>query len=87
MQSYLGGNILASLILNKADEWRDCGLVNQPIAQFPVEPIRTLGAYMVRNAIRRKEYAEDLGKQAKLWDIYLSKYSGTAAKVDTSVNK
>ena len=87
VQSYLGGNILASLILNKADKWRDSGLVNQPIAQFPFEPIRTIGAYMVRNAIRRKEYAEDLNKQVAPWDSYLSKLSGSAAKADTSLNK
>ena len=87
MQSYLGGNILASLILNKADKWRDCGLVNQPLAQFPVEPVRTFGAYMVRNAIRRKEYAEDLNKHGSPWDSYLSKLSSSAAKADTSLNK
>ncbi|MBQ4847937.1 FAD-dependent oxidoreductase [Pseudoalteromonas sp. MMG005] len=85
VQSYLGGKILSSLMLNKHDKWQRCALVNQTLSQFPIEPVRTCGAYVVRNAIRRKEYAEDRGHLPKLWDVHLSKLSGSAAKVDPNL--
>nr|MDC2855182.1 hypothetical protein [Ningiella sp. W23] len=47
------------MVLNNDPKWQNCGLVNQSLNQFPIEPIRTAGAYLVRNAIRRKEAAED----------------------------
>lgn len=82
VQSYLGGKILASLVLGSDSPWRNCGLVNAPIANFPCEPFRSIGAYTIRNAIRRKERAEDNNQQPFKLDMMLAKLSGSAAKVD-----
>jgi putative aminophosphonate oxidoreductase len=63
--SYLGGRILASLALERDDEWSGAGLVGLPSGpgyRFPPEPIRFIGGNLVRAAIARKERAEDAGK-------------------------
>jgi hypothetical protein len=63
--SYLGGGILASLVLERKDEWSECGLVGLPSGRgsaFPPEPIRYVGGNLVRAAIARKERAEDAGR-------------------------
>ena len=84
VQSYLGGQILTSMLLNTQDEWQDCCLINQSLARFPTEPFRTLGAYAIRNGIRRKERAEDNNLAPAKLDNYLAKLSGAAAKADTN---
>ena len=84
VQSYLGGQILASMLLNTHDEWQKSGLVNQKLERFPIEPFRTLGAYVIRNGIRRKERAEDNNVAPAKLDNYLAKLSGAAAKADTN---
>lgn len=84
VQSYLGGKILSSLLLDKTDEWSGCALVEQSLPNFPPEPFRTAGAYVIRNAIRRKEHCEDRGWQPLALDIWLSRLSGAAAKADLS---
>lgn len=50
--------ILASLALGTKDEWSSCGLVRPPERWLPPEPIRYIGAHMVRHAIRRKDRLE-----------------------------
>ena len=72
------------MLLNTQDEWQDCCLINQSLARFPTEPIRTLGAYVIRNGIRRKERAEDNNLAPAKLDNYLAKLSGAAAKADTN---
>jgi putative aminophosphonate oxidoreductase len=63
--SYVGGRILASLTLGLDDEWSRAGLVRDPAgARFPPEPFRYLGGRVVRNAVARKEDAEDQGREA-----------------------
>jgi len=54
--------ILASLALGVKDEWSGCGLVRAPERWMPPEPIRYVGAHMVRAAIRRKD---DLNQRSK----------------------
>lgn len=49
------GQILASLALGENDEWSRCGLVRAPETWLPPEPIRYIGAHMVRAAIERKD--------------------------------
>ncbi|WP_230368624.1 FAD-dependent oxidoreductase [Paludibacterium denitrificans] len=51
VQSYLGGHILASLLLERTDEWQSCGLTRGPLQHFPPEPLRWCGAMAVRGAI------------------------------------
>lgn len=82
VQTFLGGEILSSLVLGYDNAWSRCALVNKPIERFPVEPVRYLGANLVRNAIRRKEYAEDSNQSPKIWDIHLSRFAGNAGKAD-----
>lgn len=81
-QAYLGGKILASLCLNADDEWSQCGFVGGPRGHFPPEPIRWLGAMMVRNAIRRKEAAEDAGEKPAQFDTFMARFAKGAGKAD-----
>lgn len=83
VQSFLAGKILSAMVLNNDPQWQHCGLVNQTVKHFPAEPFRTTGAYLIRNAIRRKEYAEDLNITPRTIDRFLARLSGSAAKVDT----
>ena len=82
VQSFLGANILSALILKNAPVWQRCGLVNQALDNFVVDPFRTVGAYLIRNAIRRKERAEDNNTQVNPIDTYLASLIGSAGKVD-----
>ncbi len=82
VQSVLGGKILASLCLNADDEWSRCGFVGGPRGYFPPEPIRWLGAILVRNAIRRKEAAEDAGKRPWKFDKLMAQFANAAGKTD-----
>jgi glycine/D-amino acid oxidase-like deaminating enzyme len=81
-QTYMGGQILSSLVLELDNEWTRSGLVKGPLGSFPPEPIRWLGAMTVRNAIRRKENAED--DNIKPWwiDKQLAKFANAAGKTD-----
>ena len=81
-QSLLGGKILSSLCLNLDNEWTRSGLVGGPRGYFPPEPIRWIGALMVRNSIRRKEAAEDAGKKPSFYDSFLSQFAKSAGKTD-----
>ncbi len=51
----VAGRILASLALDAKDEWSGCGLVRPAERWLPPEPIRYIGAHMVRAAIKRKD--------------------------------
>ena len=54
--------ILASLALGTKDEWSSCGLVRGPEKWLPPEPIRYIGAHMVRAAIKRKDRLDHEGR-------------------------
>lgn len=60
--SWLGGRILASLALERDDEWAHAGVVMQPPGRFPREPVSYMGGLLVRAAVARKERAEDAGR-------------------------
>jgi putative aminophosphonate oxidoreductase len=62
--SYVGGRILASLALGLDDEWAAAADGLRPQKTFPPEPIRYVGAHVVRRAVVRKEAAEDRGESA-----------------------
>ncbi len=64
--SAVGGRILASLALDRDDEWSGCGLVGRALQGFPPEPFREVGGLMVRTAIERKERAEDRSRRPGL---------------------
>ena len=59
----MGGRILSSLALDIADEWSACGLVDGRQGRFPPDPVRFLGAHVVREAVVRKEEAEMEGRE------------------------
>jgi glycine/D-amino acid oxidase-like deaminating enzyme len=62
--SWLGGQILASLVLGTDDEWTRLPLVTRRPARVPPEPIRFLGGAAVRRAILAVEHADEEGRRA-----------------------
>ncbi|MGH3010654.1 MAG: NAD(P)/FAD-dependent oxidoreductase [Gaiellaceae bacterium] len=56
------GKILASSVLGRDDEWSGCGLNHGVAGGFPPEPIRYVGGFVVRAAVKRKESREDDGR-------------------------
>ena len=71
--SYLGGKILAAMALESGDEWGAGPMLEARPSRFlPPEPLRFLGAGVVRGAIRRKERAEDRGARATRLDRALA---------------
>ena len=61
--SYLGGQILASLALDRRDEWTRLALVEPAPASFPPEPLRYAGGSAIRRALVAKDAAEDEGRR------------------------
>jgi glycine/D-amino acid oxidase-like deaminating enzyme len=60
--SLTAGKILASSALGREDEWSGCGLNRGVAGRFPPEPVRYLGGFVVRAAVKRKESREDVGR-------------------------
>ena len=79
---HMGGQILASMVQGLDNPWTRSPLVNGPLGYFPPEPIRYLGSLMVRNAIRRKERAEDCGQRPRHLDVRLARFAAAAGKAD-----
>ena len=61
--SYLGGEILARLALDRRDERTRLALVEPPRALFPPEPARSVGGSLIRRALVAKDAAEDDGRE------------------------
>jgi glycine/D-amino acid oxidase-like deaminating enzyme len=57
--SWLGGQILASLVLGTDDEWSRLPLTTRRVPSFPPEPLRRLGGGLIRWGILSVENAED----------------------------
>ncbi len=55
------GAILGRRVLGIRDDHTTCGLVGGPPGYLPAEPLRSIGATVVRGAVRRAEAAEDAG--------------------------
>ncbi len=62
--SWLGGQILASLVLGADDEWSRLPLANRRPPRLPFEPARYLGGAAVRRAILAVEEADEHGRRA-----------------------
>jgi glycine/D-amino acid oxidase-like deaminating enzyme len=60
--SYLGGEILARLSLDRRDELTRLALVDPPRKLFPPEPFRYAGGALIRRALVAKDAAEDEGQ-------------------------
>lgn len=80
--SRMGGELLASLALGLDNPWTRSPLVTGPRGRFPPEPIRFVGSLIVRNAVRRKEAAEDRGVRPLHIDQALSRFAAAAGKAD-----
>ena len=62
--SHLGGQILAALALGLDDETARLPLVGRLPNRFPPEPLRYIGARLVREAILRRDRALERGRSA-----------------------
>jgi putative aminophosphonate oxidoreductase len=60
--SVVGGRMLASLALGLKNEWSASPMINRRFGTFPPEPIRYIGAHIVRAAVQSKEQAEARGE-------------------------
>lgn len=60
--SYLGGEILARLVLDRRDERTSLALVDPPRRRFPPEPFRYVGGSAIRRALIATDAAEDEGR-------------------------
>jgi putative aminophosphonate oxidoreductase len=78
-QSYVGGQFLSAMVLGQDNEWTRSIMAKGPLGAFPPDPIRWLGAMMVKNAIQRKERMEDAGRRSLWFDRQLSKIAATTA--------
>ncbi|MDN2482934.1 FAD-dependent oxidoreductase [Vibrio agarivorans] len=81
-QTRIGAKVLTSLVLEEDNEYTQSGLAKGPRGYFPPEPFRWVGAMVVRNAVRRKENAEQDERQPNLIDKWLAKLAGPAGKAD-----
>ena len=59
--SHLGGRILAALARGVQDEATALPMVGGRGRRFPPEPLRSVGAHVVREAVIRWERAQDRG--------------------------
>jgi glycine/D-amino acid oxidase-like deaminating enzyme len=64
--SWLGGRILASLVLGADDEWTRLPLATRSVPRLPPEPLRRLGGGLVRTSIMACEAAEEQGRRPPL---------------------
>jgi glycine/D-amino acid oxidase-like deaminating enzyme len=62
--SWLGGQILASLVLGADDEWGRLPLVNRDMPKLPPEPLKRLGSAPIRAATIAVEDAEQNGRRS-----------------------
>jgi glycine/D-amino acid oxidase-like deaminating enzyme len=61
--SYLGGEILARLGLDRRDERTQLALVEPEPKRFPPEPFRYVGGSLIRRALIAKDADEDAGRR------------------------
>jgi glycine/D-amino acid oxidase-like deaminating enzyme len=61
--SYLGGEILARLALDRRDEVTRLALVEPAPKRFPPEPLRWAGGSVIRHALVKRDDAEDAGRE------------------------
>src|SRR5213080_4315610 len=64
--SWVGGQILASLVAGLDDEWTRLPLVTRTVKPLPPEPLKRLGGGLVRTAIMACEAAEEQGRRGPL---------------------
>jgi hypothetical protein len=60
--SYLGGQILSGMALDRRDELTRLPLVDPDVPRFPPEPLRFTGASLIRAAMVRADEDADAGR-------------------------
>jgi glycine/D-amino acid oxidase-like deaminating enzyme len=65
--SWLGGQILASLVMGDDDEYASLPLVRRKVPCLPPDPIKLIGGALVRGAILACEEAEEDGGRGPLY--------------------
>jgi glycine/D-amino acid oxidase-like deaminating enzyme len=61
--SWLGGQIIASLVLGVDDQWSRLPLARRKVPRLPPEPLRYVGGALVRRAILAAEEADEEGRR------------------------
>ena len=84
---YVGGEILSSMALEEQNEWTKSNFCKGPLKMFPPEPFRWLGAMVIRNAVRRKEKNQEIGKNPSWIDKKLAKLAVSVGRVDFEKKK
>jgi glycine/D-amino acid oxidase-like deaminating enzyme len=64
--TWLGGQILASLVQDRDDEWTALPLASRRVASLPPEPLKHLGGALVRSSILACERAGEENRRAPL---------------------
>ena len=64
--TYLGGEILARLALDRRDARTALTIVEPPRKLFPPEPFRYVGGSLIRRGLLRKDAVEDAGRKPDL---------------------
>ena len=82
LPTYVGGEILSSMALDEKNEWTNSNFCKGPIKLFPPEPFRWIGAMIIRNAVRRKENAEQEERGSSWIDKKLAKLATSVGRVD-----
>jgi len=87
--SYLAGKILASLALERSDEWSTCPLVRSPSRDFPREPFRYFGSKLLRRALVDADRAQDEDRPIPWFSRIMSRFAPAGVspfKVNNSSN-
>ena len=82
LPTFVGGEILSSMALDETNEWTNSNFCKGPIKLFPPEPFRWIGAMIIRNAVRRKENAEQQERNPSWIDKKLAKLATSIGRVD-----
>ena len=75
------------MALEEDNEWTKSNFCKGPLKMFPPEPFRWLGAMVIRNAVRRKEKNQEMGKKPLWIDKQLAKLAVSVGRVDFEKKK
>jgi hypothetical protein len=72
------------MVLDEDNEWTRSSFCKGPLGLFPPEPFRWIGAITIRNAVMRKETAEDMGLRPWWIDAKLAQLATSVGRLDKS---